>query len=110
MFDFLNKKNSYLTFGSNAPYTLTYSTSKSETLSLSASLTALEDFTDGGGADGTVIVGAVGGRASFDVSKQQSFSISDTKSYTKSHGTTNTISITFADNDLGGLLYVKNFS
>jgi hypothetical protein len=105
MFDFLNKKETYLTFGSNAPYTITYSSSKSETLTISASLTSSEDFADSVGVDHGNVALVVGVKLTYDLSRQQRFSISDTKSSTKSHGTTNTISVTFADDDLGELLY-----
>ena len=100
MFDFLNKKDSYLTFGSNAPYTITYTSSKSETLSLSASLSTLEDATSSIGFSGNTLLLVFDVVGSYDTSKGQNFAISDTKSSTKSHGTENTISITFADDDL----------
>ena len=108
MFDFLNKSDSYLTFGSNSPYTISYSSSKTEPLTLSASLTYVEDASGNTGLDTAAVLYVVGVKFATDLGLQYSYAISDTKSDARSHGTENTISVTFADDDLSNLtLYLK---
>ena len=102
MFGFLEDPTKYLTFGANAPITMTWTSTVGDAVSFSSNFAS--SLYDGfaNGPDITSPFGILSSTLTFD--KNEASVISIGKSSSQSHGTSRTITINLADFDTGKLI------
>jgi hypothetical protein len=103
---FLKSNTKYITFGSNAPTTLTWTSTITDALSVSASEDASQ--TNGGSVEVFADMDAFGGKinSNIDAGSGRQFGLLVGKTSDSSHGFTRTVTVNLDDKDLGNINFL----